>query len=231
LGIARSNLDLQGKSGLLIDLTSLGALTEAYYSGQLTNPQAVPNFERALRQGDPAVRQLFEVLSNAISFDLFLVHGASFEALPVQSKIENSLVESGFDDFTFAVWVDGSISKKVASNIEKFREAVWNSPTNKRRGLSLAELMDVREPSGLDDENFRRLCRLRFDRSEFLGHDLKLPGMSIERLLFYLELARTMDVPVTLARSRYDALSKFEGRINKVVNGLVKSRIRGTPDS
>ncbi len=222
------DLNLANGSSLVMDLTSLGAVLAAADNIQLSAPIAKSHYRQKLQAGDFDTLQLFEVLSNFICFDQFLVDYRALNAFQGAPKLVAMLRRIRMDQHFCAVVFPSTSYQDAARNVIALRNKILeNAPRAllKAEGGNLEKLFGYEETMGVDDATLTDMYDRRYflERPDFpseLPRNFADTGMSIERLFVYLEVARSLDLPASLARSKYGALEEVGRKARAIASAI-----------
>jgi len=230
--------DVNPKHGsfLLCDLSSLGAILTEAENLQFSSPDAVSYYKHRLQLGDIHAQQLFEVLSNILCFERFLVDHRALYSYQQAHQLLEILSKLGLSELFSGVSFPIASYNVAAENVIALRRAILeNAPKRllKSTDGNLESLFGYRETMLVDDATLKDMYDRRYflERPDFspdLPRNFADTGMSVERLFVYLEVARTLDVPVSLARSKYGALKEIGSRAKAIAKAIEIEMMRQT---
>jgi len=227
-------------STLLVDVSSINRVAAYGTDGLLTKPSVAPKVERLLNCGDPDIVGLLEVLSNVVCFERLLVDKRGFYAFYRANELEESLRRTGLLDFFNAVVFPEQAYFSAADQVTELRKAIREHAPKKlikEEGPYLENLFGYEETKDVDDETLKDMfdgrCELENPdfRPQHMPVQIAETGMSVERLFVYLEVARHLEVPVTVARGKYKALEEVGSKARAIASAIraqVERQERGT---
>lgn len=218
---------LKSGSALLIDLSSLNEILAE--KDNLSSSNAHGIYRARLQASDYHTLALFETLSNFICFDRFLVDYRALFAYQDGEKLLDLLKATGFDEQFLGVLFPETVYETATQEVMKLRNSIIEKAPKtvlKATTGDLEKLFGSEETMGVDDATLKDM----YDRRNFLlrrpDFDFNLPrnfadtGMSVERLFVYLEISRSIDVPASLARSKYKSLDEVGKRARAVASAI-----------
>lgn len=234
-------IDLRGGTSILVDLTSLQKFADDFRSKWLTDERAVSVYADKLTDGDPWCQQLFEVLSNFICFDQFIVDRRALYSFEDAELLLKSLGGSGLEEHFSSIIFPVQAYISAAENISRVRDVLINNLSRqerqrldkiiKKRTPHLEEVLGYEETRFVDDNALKDMYdrRLSLPEPDFDSSDLPRylaeTGLSVERLFVYLEFARLLEIPATLARTKYKAADQVGIRIRRAVDRVMKKEV------
>jgi hypothetical protein len=232
--IDAERLDRSGSSMLLVDLTSLGSLLAEAENLQLALPEARSYYRQKLKTSHAPTLALFEVLSNFICFDQFFVDYRalySYQRAPeLLAMLDRLKVSRHFSGIEFS----SKSYRDAVDNVIALKNSILeNAPKSllKAEGGTLENLFGTDETKWVDDATLKDMYDRRYflERPDFpsdLPRNFAETGMSVERLFVYLEVARSLDLPASLARTKYGALEAVGKKARAIANAIDRELTR-----
>src|SRR5260370_39777118 len=110
-------LKREGGSAVVIDLASVSKLSNDFHNGWLTDERAVLGYRRKFEEADFWTEQLFEVLSNLICFDKFIIDERALFSFHEAHKFLAMLNQSKLDELFVSIIFPIDIYNSAADSI------------------------------------------------------------------------------------------------------------------
>jgi hypothetical protein len=159
-------------SALVMDLTSLGTVLARAENLQLASPAATSHYRQKLQVGDFHTLQLFEVLSNLICFDQFLVDYRALNAFQGARELLAMLKKIQMEQYFSAVIFPLTSYEEAAQSVIALNNTILeNAPKSllkTDRGF-LEELFGSNETMGVDDDTLVDMYKRQYflERPDF----------------------------------------------------------------